>query len=208
MFAQDATPRPAVLFYHGLHSDKHTHRKELEALADRGFLAVGVDAVGHGERKIEDLSAFVNSGELLAQISKLLWPSVAEVPILLDHLTSLGHGPFGLAGISFGGMLAYGAAAAEPRLHAVVAILGDPQWCNPKPAELDHVALFAWNAGRDQHVDPRGSRELLTALRARDPGGQFEYREYPRSDHFMEPDEWNDGWSATLDWFERYLKGS
>ena len=73
--ATDSTPRPVVLFYHGLHSTKETHRKELESLATRGFLAVGVDAVGHGERRIEDLSQFLNRGELLAQVTKLLRPS-------------------------------------------------------------------------------------------------------------------------------------
>ncbi|MBT9585456.1 hypothetical protein IV102_19090 [bacterium] len=43
--ARDGKPRPTVLFYHGLHTQKETHRKELEGLAERGFLALGADAV-------------------------------------------------------------------------------------------------------------------------------------------------------------------
>lgn len=204
--AEEASPRPAVLFYHGLHSTKETHRKELESLAARGFFAVGADAIGHGDRRIADLSAFLNRDELMTQVAKLLRPTVAEVPVLVDHLTSEGYGPIGLAGISFGGMAAFGAVLSEPRLRAVVAILGDPSWCRADPADYASTALFAWNGGRDQHVDPKGARELLGQLRAQHPDGAFKYREYAASDHFMEPADWTDGWNETLGWFEQHLR--
>ena len=203
--AESAGSRPAVLFYHGLHSDKDTHRKELESLAERGFLAVGVDAVGHGERRIPDLSAFLNREELMTQVAKLLRPSVEEVPLLIDHFTSEGHTPIGLAGISFGGMLAFGAVAREPRLAAAVAILGDPRWCGPDPTAYAGTPLFAWNGGRDQHVDPAGAREFMRELQRLHPNGRFQYREYADSDHFMEPSHWEDGWAQTLSWFEEHL---
>jgi dienelactone hydrolase len=140
--AESDEPSPAVLFYHGLHSSKDTHRKELESLAAHGFLAVGVDAIAHGERGIPDLSAFLNREELMTQVAKLLRPSVEEVPLLVDHLTSEGHGPIGLAGISFGGMLAFGAAAREAASRRSCRDLGDPSWCQaerinvPKDAAL------------------------------------------------------------------------
>jgi len=204
--AADAAPRPVVLFYHGLHSSKETHRKELEDLARRGFLAVGVDAVGHGERCIDDLYAFLNCGELRRQVSKLLRPTMEELPLLVDHLIAQGYGPVGLAGISFGGMLAFGAVPREPRVRAVVAILGDPRWCAPDPSAFAHTPLLAWNGGRDQHVDPTGAREFVSELRRRNPDGAFEYREYLESDHFMQPKDWNDGWNATLAWFEQHLR--
>lgn len=203
--ATGTEPRPVVFFYPGLHSTKETHRKELESIASRGFLAIGVDAVGHGERGIDDLSAFLNRGELRMQVTKLLRPTSEEVPLLVDHFATLGHGPFGLAGISFGGMLAFGAMLGEPRLRAVVAILGDPGWWSPNLSAFEKTALFAWNGGRDQHVDPRGAREFLAELRRVYPHGDFEYREYPNSDHFMKPDDWDDGWQATLAWFEKHL---
>ena len=197
--------RPAVLFYHGLHSDKDTHRKELESLAARGFLAVGVDAIGHGERRIPDLSAFLNRAELMTQVEKLLRPSVEEVPLLVDYLISQGHAAVGLAGISFGGTLAFGAVAREPRLASVVAILGDPRWCRPDPSAYAATPLLAWNGGRDQHVDPAGAREFIRELERLHPNGRFQYREYPESDHFMEPSDWNDGWAQTLSWFQEHL---
>ena len=160
---------------------------------------------GHGERHIPDLSAFLNRDELMTQVAKLLRPSVEEVPLLVDHLTSEGHMPIGLAGISFGGMLAFGAVAREPRLNAAVAILGDPRWCRPDPSAYAATPLFAWNGGRDQHVDPAGARELVAELQRLHPAGRFEYREYSQSDHFMEPNDWNDGWARTLSWFEQHL---
>jgi alpha-beta hydrolase superfamily lysophospholipase len=50
-------PHPVVFWFHGFGVDKETHRKELEQLARAGFLAVGVDAAGHGARRLPDLDA-------------------------------------------------------------------------------------------------------------------------------------------------------
>ena len=78
-----------------------------------------------------DLRGFVNRGPLLEQVAKLLRPSLAELPLLLDFLEAEGYGPFGLCGISFGGLLAYAAPQYEPRLRTIAAILADPGWCAP-----------------------------------------------------------------------------
>ena len=207
--SHDGRPRPTVLFYHGLHTDKETHRRELESLARRGFLALGVDAAGHGGRRMPDLRGFVNRGPLLEQVAKLLLPSLAELPLLLDFLEAEGYGPFGLCGISFGGLLAYAAPQYEPRLRTIAAILADPGWCAPYD-RLDtytNLRLLAWNGGVDQHVRAEPARDFLGHLQAHHPG-QFEYREYPESDHFMRPQDWEDGWSRTLRWFEDGLLGS
>lgn len=55
--AQAASRRGTVLLYHGLGVDKHCHLHELKSLARAGFLAVGVDNVGHGERRYPDYEA-------------------------------------------------------------------------------------------------------------------------------------------------------
>lgn len=49
-------PLPAVLWFHGFGVDKETHRPELERLAAAGFAAIGIDAAGHGERRLPDLA--------------------------------------------------------------------------------------------------------------------------------------------------------
>lgn len=203
--------RPAVLLYHGLHSDKETHRAELVDLAARGFLALAPDAVGHGGRRMPDLSSFLRRGPLLHQVEKLLRPTLAEVPLLVDFLLSEGYGPIGVCGISFGGLLTYGVPLAEPRVSALVSILGDPGWCQPGPdreAEWEayrRPALLAWNGGRDEHVPPGPAREFMTELRRRFSDERHRFLEYPESNHFMRADDWRDGWSRTLDFLGEHL---
>ena len=49
--ADAAAARGTVIVHHGLSGQKEVHGRELVSLAAAGFLAVGVDAVGHGERR-------------------------------------------------------------------------------------------------------------------------------------------------------------
>lgn len=205
--AQDGGRRPAVLFYHGLHSDKETHRKELESLAQRGFLALGVDTVGHGQRRMPDLAGYLERGPLRSQVEKLIRPSLEEVPLLLDFLEAQGYGPFALMGVSMGAMLAYAAPQRDSRLRAVVAVLGDPDWCQPydRPQAYRSVAMLAWNAGQDSQVPPGPARGWLEYLRDQFPEGDFAYQEYAESDHFMRPEDWEQGWKHSLDWLSRFL---
>ena len=44
----EAKQKRAVILYHGSSASKETHEKELLSLADSGFLAIGIDNVGHG----------------------------------------------------------------------------------------------------------------------------------------------------------------
>lgn len=193
----ESRERPVILFYHGLHASKDGHMPELEALAGRGFLALAVDAVGHGERSFGDLQKFLQLGDFREQVGKLLKATLGEIPVLLDWLSLQGYRNFGVAGISFGAFLAYAATAVEPRLHATVAILGSPAY-ERKPGP--HSRILAWNAGKDQHVDTRATREFFENLEKEHGPGERVYREYPESDHFMRPEDWHDGWGYTLDW--------
>ena len=45
----EAKQKRAVILYHGSSASKETHEKELLSLADSGFLAIGIDNVGHDE---------------------------------------------------------------------------------------------------------------------------------------------------------------
>lgn len=191
--------RGTVLVYHGLAAAKETQRKELHALASAGYRAIGVDAVGHGERAGPNPQTH-------ADVIALVEATAAEVPRLLD---GLGEGPFAIAGISMGGFIAFAAAAREPRLRAAIPILGCPDWTfrGELPAELAarsphhrpeayaHCRVFAWNAGLDEHVPPGPAREFLARL----PGRHL-YREYAESGHFMREQDWEDGWDRTLAW--------
>lgn len=46
-----AAERGCILVFHGLSASKDIPLSELESLACQGFLAVGVDNVGHGARR-------------------------------------------------------------------------------------------------------------------------------------------------------------
>ena len=49
-----AAERGCILFFHGLGASKDVQRPDLESLAAQGYLVVGVDSVGHGERRYPD----------------------------------------------------------------------------------------------------------------------------------------------------------
>src|SRR5215217_5002203 len=85
-------PLPAVLVYHGLGADKEIQRKELVTLAEAGFLAVGIDAAGHGERRLPDFEArFAGPWEEVEPLFlSLVTETVAEVPAVLDALVATG----------------------------------------------------------------------------------------------------------------------
>jgi dienelactone hydrolase len=207
----DSTERPVVLFYHGLTSTKDTHRLELQQLAERGFLALGVDAVGHGQRSIGDLQAFLNRGRgFLPQVYKLLMPTLEEIPWLVEALRDQGYSRFAVAGISFGGLITYGAPLVEPTLEGAVPILATPDWGDVRFSPVKHleefesIKLFGWNAGKDVHVPPAAARAFFAELKRRNPSNSWqEYREYAKSGHFMRPQDWDLAWPASLDWLER-----
>lgn len=194
-----------ILVYHGLRSCKEDLRKELYWLAEAGFLAVGVDAVGHGERRSEDLQARLMGPDWRKAFKELAEQTLAELPALLDELGAMeqdNSGPLALVGISLGGYIAF-AAAGEPRLRAIVPILACPELAaNGSEIDLERfngTAVLAVNAGQDQHVPTATTREFMQRL-----GG--EYLEYPESGHFMREQDWHDAWDRILEWLNRTLE--
>lgn len=217
--------RGTVLVYHGLLASKETQEKELKSLADHGFLAVGVDAVGHGERKYPDLERRINSNESHVQLLEMVRSSVIEIPTLIRELKERypTPGSFGLTGISMGGYIAFSAAAICEDLRAVVPILGSPDWsaCSSTPlpgpwqqASPHHhpermypKALLVQNAGQDERVPLQPSRDFVERARShyRDCPERVQHFEYPDSGHFMKESDWRVLWARTVEWFRKYL---
>lgn len=217
--------RGTVLIYHGLGASKEVQLKEAESLAAEGFLAVTVDAWGHGERRLPDFDEATSGNAFYATFSHMILNSIQEIPSLLDGLSALigpGTGRFGLTGISMGGYIAFGVALCEPRIQAVVPILGSPDWrfrsqklapgflrSSPHlhPEVFPPRALLVLNAGLDTNVPPAPARRFMKGLvkHYQQAPERLEYVEYPQSTHFMREQDWNDLWHRAVGWFGRYL---
>ncbi|HEY0037625.1 MAG TPA: hypothetical protein VGB66_13100, partial [Longimicrobium sp.] len=105
-------PYPMVLWFHGFGVDKEVHRKELEQLARSGFLAVGVDAAGHGARRLPDLDArqAAPHEQALRTMIGLAAQTADEVPFVVRALADEGFADaarVGAVGVSMGGYVVY-----------------------------------------------------------------------------------------------------
>jgi len=219
----EAARRGAVLVLHGLGGHKGIQEPELHVLARAGFLAVGLDAVGHGERHRPDLQArFDAGGEAAARaFREVVGGTAAEVPAVVDALLARGWGQagrVGLAGVSLGGFVAYGAALAERRLGAVVPIIGSPDWTGAggaaaagsphlAPERFFPVALLSVTAARDEVVPPAAVHRLHAALAPRYAAApeRLRHLEWGESQHMMRQEDWDATWREAAAWFGRFL---
>lgn len=187
-----ASPRAAVLLFHGFGADKSVHRPELERIAAAGFRAIGVDAAGHGERRLPDLDARIAAPreEAMQTMLDLAMETAAEVPALVDGLAM----PVAIVGISMGAFLVYHLLPLEPRIRVAVAILGEPP--SDDPAPYAGVALLSITGGNDVNVPPAAARALHERL-ASPPA---RYVELPGAEHLLSADEWSLVIGMTIDW--------
>lgn len=223
--ADQSGPLPLVLWFHGFRAEAAANQAELVRLAELGFLAVGVDAVGHGARRDPDLDARVAASPhgarpiMLAQVRE----TAGEIPAIVGALAGAGLArpcPVAVVGVSMGGYLAYLAPLVEPDVSCVVALLGAPEWPDGdgphrRADVLRGVALLSITAERDASVPPDAARRLharLDALDRRDPRGRPQplppqrYLELPGAPHLLAADEWATAMQATRDWLDRHAR--
>jgi dienelactone hydrolase len=212
-----AASKGTILFYHGLHARKETHRKELESLARRGFLAIAIDNVGHGGRRFTDLKSELQGPDFEQSFISLVRDTALEIPGVIDELAKLGFSDpkkMGISGISMGGYITYAGILADPRFKAAAPILGSPVWNGyngQSPHSNPHlyypVALLSQNAGKDTSVPPYNTRKFhedLTPYYRRHPR-KLCYVEFPNSGHFMNERDWHILWDNVLDWFDENI---
>jgi hypothetical protein len=206
-----AAARGTVLVYHPLGADKSLHTEDLARLAAAGFLAIGVDAIAHGERRVPDAYARLRADPFGALLS-VVTATAAEIPGLLDELVARRWavpGRIALVGISLGGFVAYGAAAADRRLAAAICIAASPAWGadarspHLAPERFFPVALLSVTAGDDPMVPPEPARALHEALVPRYASApeRLRYVELPGEAHRMTLS----GWARARDEAERWL---
>jgi uncharacterized protein len=209
-------PLPAVLWFHGFGVEKETHRKELEQLARAGFLAVGVDAAGHGERRLPDLDArqAAPREQALRTMIELAWATAQEVPAIIRALAAEGVADVervAVAGVSMGGYVVYRAAVVEPALCAAVSVLGSPAWPHGDSPHrhldaLARTALLSVTAARDQNVPPDAARELHHRLAAEHPQSRQRYVEIEGAEHLMNGEQWDLAMDETIRWLARHTR--
>ncbi len=209
----ESARKGTVLFYHGFTATKEVNRPELEGLAAAGFLAIGIDNAGHGERRDPDWEAkFGPGGDWERHFLDLARASSDEVPKLIDALEAedlVYNGRIGICGISMGGIIALGALPGEPRLRAAVSIVSAPRTLRDADlAEIPPRAILSQSAGRDEVV-PALEAEQFHQRMARfytDMPERNAFINYPNSEHMMDPADWEERvWPRTIAWFARFL---
>ena len=215
--ASGSPPFATVLWFHGLGVSKNTHEKELQQLADAGFLAVGVDAAGHGERSLPTLSqriADASQEEALRLMLPLAELTARDVPLVVRSLVGQGltdERRVALAGISMGAYVVYRAAAIVQGIRAAVALLGSPAWpegISPHwdPAAFRHTALLSITAERDVNVPPDAARAFHDVLDAdANRTAPARYLELRGASHLMNESDWARAMSETLAWLRQFV---
>ena len=221
---QVAAEHGTVLFYHGFGGTKERPEAYLAALAEAGFLAVSLDAVGHGERRFPDFEAIFDHErwdarfeEVETHFLKLLDDTAAEVPAIIDDLLARGWARadrIGVAGRSLGGNIAFASVLADSRVRAAVSVVGSPEWTLPRPHSPHHhpdrffpAAVLSQAAEFDEHCPPGPIRAFYATLEpwyAADPA-RTRYVEYPDVGHFLTPELDADSRQSMVAWFQRWL---
>jgi alpha-beta hydrolase superfamily lysophospholipase len=213
--------RGAVLLLHGLRVDGTSLEREARWLAAAGFTAFVPDAPHHGGRHSEVLATMPDALTLEGHriLLRILREARDEIPRLVDHVLGLGHPHVTVVGVSMGALIALAAATIEPRLAAIVSILGTPDW-TPRDgvvpedlaaavAESPHRRLGTFpprpllllNGSRDDSVRPGPARDFVASLRplyaARPNAGPLVLREYD-SEHAVSEPHWIEMWMTTM----------
>lgn len=210
-------PPPVVLWFHGFRADALANAAELQRIARAGYLAVGIDAVGHGRRIDPALAARIagSPGGALPVMQTLAAATAEEIPSVLDAIASRGLGDTGraaLVGVSMGAFLVYRALLDVP-VRAAVAILGSPVWPGPRnpalvsPEAFADVALLSITAERDERVPPRATRERHDRLDAATPASlRHRYLELAGAPHLLDAPRWARVMDHTMDWLTAVLR--
>ncbi|MEO8955514.1 MAG: alpha/beta fold hydrolase [Ktedonobacteraceae bacterium] len=222
---EDGARQGTILFYHGFGRSKEDYVTVLSQFAEAGFLVIGVDGIGHGERRYLDFDerfppikpSLVGNKEREAAFLSVVRATAHEVPFIIDALVERQWAypqRIGIAGHSFGGFVTYATLIADKRIQVAAPVVGSPQWKLPWPDSPHfHVdkffptALLSQVAGKDSNVLPDYARELHHRLipyyaQALE---RLRFIEYPNAPHDLPEDDRKQAWNAVAKWFETFL---
>ncbi len=164
-------PRPAILNVIGHSPDgkaaEKVQRRSI-AQARKGFVALTIDAIGQGERQIQDYADYgsppgnahriVGTQAFLAGthvFNFMVWDAIRAVDYLISR-PEVDPARIGCTGCSGGGMMTTYVLAFEPRIAVAVPVCNPNTWSHRVHANLgtDHEQVFfgCFAAG----IDPRG----------------------------------------------------
>lgn len=201
---------PVVLVCHENRGLTDHIRDVVRRLAKAGYAAVAVDLLSrHGGTETVGTD---NVPAVLATIPPDQF--VSDFADALDFLRGQTYADteaVGMVGFCFGGGVTWSVATHLPELKAAVPFYG------PHPPVEDvpgiQAAVLAIYAGRDERIN-QGIPPIEAAMQAN--GKVYEKVIYPGVDHAFhndttaryDPAAAQDAWRRTLDWFDRYLRGS
>lgn len=221
----------AVLLYHGLRMGSDSLDREARWLAGAGFTVYGVDAPHHGWRHSDVVGSMPDALTIdgYRVLLRILREARNEIPSLVDHALAHGHAKVAIAGVSMGGFIALAAATVEPRLAAIVSLLGTPDWTprdgdvppdlveavtespHLQPEKFPPRPLLLLNGSRDDNVRPGPTRVFVARLRPlyakADSGssaGPLIHREYD-TEHYVQEPMWADMWMTSMAFLTRVL---
>ena len=216
---EEAAKQGTILYYHGLSATKEANTNEYEVLTEAGFLVVGIDNAGHGERRLADFDRrfHADNPDVEHDFLSLVRESALETPKIVDALLAQNlavRGRLGIAGWSMGGYITYRALLEEKRFNAAAVIVGSPEWLLPwddsphrHPDKIFPTALLSQVGVRDEVVPAQAAKGFHKALQpyyASKPG-RLRYIRYSHMQHAPNADEAHAIQTEMVNWFNRFL---
>ncbi|RKH35239.1 hypothetical protein D7Y13_02585 [Corallococcus praedator] len=203
-------PRGTVVLLHGLGASKEVQRPEAYLLARRGYVAVILDAVGHGERRHPDFEHRFAPERMADSFAELVAQAAAELPTVLGVLAEQGWsrpGAVGACGISMGGAMLFGAIEAGAVLDAAVSVVAPPPRAHAHLARYFPTPLLLQTAGADTLVPASNARAFHHALTPRYASApeRLRFVEHDGEGHMFSEAGWGRVWDEALGWFDRFL---
>jgi dienelactone hydrolase len=137
---EGAKKSPVVFYIHGYFSSKETGGEIGLKLAQQGIACIAPDAPDHGQRPRDRIDRLFQPGSQLVyppdsglDVYTLMLDHIVEMAAGIEEMTAalssdprLDMGRVGITGLSFGGMVAFQAAATVPHIQVAVPMISMP----------------------------------------------------------------------------------